>query len=142
MLLWKSSIPAVNTSDPVAQLVEHVPFKHVVAGSSPARVTKSLLRFVFYLLSQSSCQAIEFVEQSNEGSDLRTGGNSSQAVEDGISERLSVEGKGSATEVASGGCGRVAGDLCSSQDLTLHTGPTDAVATVRSPEQSLLPVCA
>jgi hypothetical protein len=28
-------------SDPVAQLVEHVPFKHVVAGSSPARVTNT-----------------------------------------------------------------------------------------------------
>ena len=31
---------------------------------------------------------------------------------------------------------------CNSQDLTLHTGPTDVVVPVRRTEQTQLPVCA
>src|SRR5579859_4817008 len=35
--------PRISRSGPVAQVVEHVPFKHRVAGSSPARLTRKPL---------------------------------------------------------------------------------------------------
>src|SRR5271166_6231904 len=39
LINWGSSVCHPSKSGPVAQVVEHVPFKHRVAGSSPARLT-------------------------------------------------------------------------------------------------------
>ena len=50
---------------PVAQVVEHVPFKHRVAGSSPARLTNVFCEF----LAAPTGAAGHLLE---EGADLRT----------------------------------------------------------------------
>ena len=51
-------------NDLVAQLVEHLPFKERVLGSSPSPVTKkaSLLRSFFYLLELLNAHMAELVD--------------------------------------------------------------------------------